>query len=437
MSAVGQIATPAGLLHEPRPLSRLSGGTLLFLIGIIYAGGIQFFLKFSPGLLNGTYAIILGCVALCLFFDWPVSRRFQTVSPYMLWLAVYFLWGMFVLAQYPAVFEEGIKVYIKNTLVIRAVVVVLDRRMLKPFAQIVQVGVIANFGLCVWEAFDPILIERIAKFREEGATAFNVLRPAGLWSNPDESASAFIFSILMARWSGRFLGWLGAISSIVGIYLGASRTGAILLLLCGFCYGLYWLRGNRLTATRMAFAFGLMLVAGITAVTVAVVYDFDPEQHWQLARMLDLTESSRRHGEASRTDIAKEGIRLAIEGPWYGHGLFTYQFHGQATFPCAMDPAAHNVFLVVWGETGMLMGIAYLLLLGAGLLRALRTPMHPGDRLSIVLMWICYLLIGLTWHNQFTSFSGMIYIALMWHLPSVVATRTASPGYPATAFLRP
>lgn len=422
MSSGELFAPSAGLAPVAGPLFRISRGALMLLLGVIYAGCIQFFIGISPLLLNGTYLFIVACLAVCLFFDWSASRNAESVAPYLIFTFAYFLWGMLALSSDPRVFGEGIKVFIKNFLVVSSVAIVLDRGTLKPFAQLVQLAVLGNFAICIWEAFDPQLVATIAHTREAGATAFNVLRPAGLWSNPDEAATAFIFSLLMTRWAGGVLGWLGRIASVVGIYLGASRTGAYLLAFCAAFYAWHWLRQHRIDSARIAIVLAAVMLGGAGLFGLAKAVDFDPSQHWQLARFLDLTESTRDHGDVSRFDILNTAMRTAAEGPWYGHGLFTFQFHAQPGIPTVIDPPSHNIFVAVWGEAGAFVGFAYLLLHGLGIWRILSTPMLARDRMTILVMYLCYLIVGLTWHNQFTSFSGMLYIALLWHLPTVLKT---------------
>ena len=420
MTSAGHIAPSCGIQPGHGPLFRASRGTLLLLLGIIYAGCIQFFIRVSPTLLYGTYVVILGCLAVCLFFDWPLSRNARSVAPYLLWVLGYFLWAMIAMSHELTAVSEGVRMYIKNLLVIGSLALVLDRRTLKPFSQILQIVALGNFVLGLYEVADPSLIADIANTREVGATAFDVLRPAGLWSNPDEAASAFLFSLLMARWAGGRLAWFGGCAAVGGIFLTASRTGACLLALCGVLFAVHWLRQHRIESARLALIFGALLLVAVAAFVAVNVFGFDPSDNWQIARMLDITESTHGYGEASRLYIAMHASRVALDGPWYGYGLFTFQFHAQPEIPTIVDPPAHNIFIAIWGEAGPIVGITYLLLLAEGLRRVFRASLAVNDRLPVLLMWLCYLIMGFTWHNQFTSFSGMIYIALLWHLPSIL-----------------
>jgi O-antigen ligase len=93
-----------------------------------------------------------------------------------------------------------------------------------------------------------------------------------------------------------------------------------------------------------------------------------------------------------------------------------------------LETPAHNIYLTVWGETGPLIALAYVFVLGMGLRQVLRVRLLLADRIPILLMWFCYLVVGLTWHNQFTSFAGMIFVGLLYHLPSILRIPPVSSG---------
>ncbi len=420
MNALGLSAAECGPASAVGPLFRVARGTLLLLLAIIYAGSLDFFLLLSPVLLYGTYLVIMGCLFICFFYEWSVTRNLWSVAPYLIWLFGYFLWGMIVLSSVPIAASEGTKSFIKNVLLIGALAVALDHRTLRPFARLIVLAMLANFALCLWEAATPGLNERIARIRDPDATAYDVLRPAGLWCNPDEAAFAFLFGLLMARWVGRPLAVIARLAAVVGIFLTVSRTGAYLLAVCGLGYAGHWLRTQRLDSTKLAIACAGCLFAGTGAVALALHFEYHPGDHWQLARFLDFSETSASASGGSRIDIARTAAQKALDGPWYGWGLFTFQLHAQPDIPAVLKPPAHNIYLTVWGETGAPLAITYLLVLGLGAARVLRTPMLASDRLAVGLMWFCYLVIGLTWHIQFTAFLGIIMVGLIWRLPDVL-----------------
>lgn len=410
---------------SPGPLFGGSRNLLMAILAVIYAGAIQFFLTFSPALLYGTYVLITAGVAGCLFFRWQLLRQASSVAPYLIWTFLYFLWGTAASGD-EAVQSEAFKVYLKNLLVIGTVAVALERASLRTFARIVMIGAIGNFALCVYETIEPSVVADIAHAREVEATAYNVLRPAGLWSNPDEAATAYLFALLMARWAGGTLGLLGRICAIAGIYLGASRTGAYLLALCGAVHLWVWLRENGLSPGAVAKAITVLALATATTLALFGMGVIDLSDSWQLTRILDVTEETRDPDHVSRLEIARTALQTAIRGSWHGHGLFAFQCEG--TLPAALELPSHNIFLAVWGEAGPALGLTYVLLMAFGLSRVFRMPLTRRDRRTLALMWLCYLIVSVTWHNNFTSFSGMLYIGLLWHLPMALQLSRRDPN---------
>ena len=149
---------------------------------------------------------------------------------------------------------------------------------------------------------------------------------------------------------------------------------------------------------------------------------FDLSNQWQLNRLLDFSETTSRGAtDSSRLEIAQKAIQRALERPWTGHGIFSFQgASASPTRPGVLSTGVHNVYIAVWGETGIPGLITFLLLLAIGLRRLFNPQIARSERLILLLMWISYLVIGFAWHNQFSGFSGMLFIALLYHLPSVV-----------------
>jgi O-antigen ligase len=410
---------------EDRPVRGLVvrvSRTVLFLgIFVIYTGALPFFITFSPDLLYGTYVVIGACAAGILSFERVATRNLLSIVPYLVWLLVFYCyWGALIAAgNLPE--DEVIKMFVKNLVVLSAFsLAVIDRRDLARAARWFQIGALFNLAICFWELWDPEVILTLAVGRDPEANAFNVLRPAGLWRNPDEAAFAFIFAFLISYWARRPLAWIGRLACLVGIYLTASRTGVYVLALCGAIHLAFRLRSQgfffrclkwlslSLAATAAA---ALVLTESTTLRTV------DVSNQWQVRRIFDLAENGDRGAnEPTRLEIAREAIERIWERPWIGHGIFSFDPYFENS---AISIGVHNVFLLVWGETGIPGIITYLLVLAEGMRRIVRPRIAKSEASILLLMWISYLLIGLTWHNQFTAFAGMLYVALLFHLPSV------------------
>lgn len=405
---------------------RISRSVLFIGIFVIYTGALPFFITFSLDLLYGTYVVIGVCAVGILSFERVARRKLFSIIPYLVWLLVFYcLWGTLVtVGQLPE--DEVIKTFVKNLIVLTAfALAVIDRRDLARAAKWLQIGALFNLAICLWEVWDPQVILTLAVGRDPGTNAFNVLRPAGLWRNPDEAAFAFIFAFLISYWARRPLAWIGRVACLVGIYLTASRTGAYVLALCGAVhfvlklrsggFFLRWLKWLSLGSAAAAAA-ALVLTESSTLQTLNV------SNQWQVRRIFDFAESTRRGAnEPTRLEIAQEAMERISERPWTGYGIFSFQLLDTlAIEPAAVSIGAHNVFLTVWGETGLPGIITYLLLLALGMHRIFHPWIAAKEASVLLLMWISYLVIGLTWHNQFTAFSGMLYAALLFHLPNVV-----------------
>jgi len=180
--------------------------------------------------------------------------------------------------------------------------------------------------------------------------------------------------------------------------------------------------------------FGLLAlgVIGTVAVKLAPSDAFDVSQNRQIQRILDFSETdARSSGQMGRTDIAWAAAAQALDGPWYGHGIYTFQMEPKDPFSI-LDIGAHNLYITVWGEAGILGGVSYFLLLAFGLSRLTSKALPERDRLLLMLFWMSYLVIALTWHNQVTSFSGMLYSGALWHLPGIL--RRENVDYESISF---
>jgi O-antigen ligase len=427
----------AGVTPARGLVVRLSRLVLFAEIFVIYIGAQPFLIMFSPDLLYGTYVVIGACAVGILCFERVASRSVLSTVPYLVWLLVFYcIWGTMMkldggpwaYRDHPGKFDddEVIKMFVKNVVVLSAfALAVINRRDLARAANWFQIGALLNLAICFWEVWDPNVISSLALDRDPEVNAFNVLRPAGLWRNPDEAAFAFIFAFLISYWARRPLAWIGRLACLVGIYLTASRTGVYILALCaaihfafrlrskGFLFR--WLKGFSLCLAATAVA-ALVLTESSTLRTIQI------SKEWEITRIFDLTEKSAY--EPTRFEIAKEGMERIWERPWTGHGIYSFDTSLENS---AVAIGVHNVFILVWGETGIPGIVSFLMVLALGTSRSFHPQIASSEQSILLRMWISYLVIGLTWHNQFTEFSGMLYAALLYHLPSV------TQRYPAAA----
>jgi O-antigen ligase len=407
-------------------LVRISRTLLFIAIFVIYTAALPFFITVSPDLLYGTYVVIGICGVVIISFERRAHRNLLSVAPYLIWLLIFYcFWGSIVSTSADLPEDEVMKLFTKNLVVLGGfALAVHDRRDLARAARWVIIGALFGLAICFWELWDPNVILTLSLGRDPESNAFNLLRPAALWRNPDEAAFAFVFGFLISRWAGRRLAWIGRLGCLIGIYLTASRTGVYVLALCGLIYLALKLRLRGFFFRCLkTFSLGLAATAAVVVVLTSStsLRSIDLSDQWQISRIVDFAEKRDRDSTApTRLEIAQRAIELISARPWLGTGVFSFDPDLGNT---GSDIGVHNVFILVWGETGIPGVVAFLLVLALGIQRSLHPQIQESERHTMLLMWISYFVIGLTWHNQFTAFTGMFYAALLYHLPSVLRRR--------------
>lgn len=406
--------------------------TLLVLLAFTFSGGVLFLITVSPYLLYAYYAATLACAAICLWVDHRSVRNLRAVGPYLVWLGFFFAWGTLVSPDKGLVLPEALKAIGRDILILGAVAAALaSRRDMGRLVQLIQIAVIGNFAIALWEAFHPDLIATIAYTLAPDNTAFELGRPAGLWSNPNEAAFAYILALVASYWGRSVVVWAGRMAALAGIYLTASRSGFYIVSLLGVVLLFYrlkpWLLKPRLAPLLLSGLaltgwFGLVLFDNWDSITA------NASANYSLGRVLDISESaSQAIGQESRLQVALTAARAALDAPWFGDGVFTFQGSiGGLSIASPLPYGAHNIYLAVWGEAGILGIVGYLGVLLIGIDRLFRLAMTSGERLAIGSLWLAYLIIGFVWHNQPTSSLAMLFVGLLYLLP-YLATRS-KPG---------
>ncbi len=394
----------------------------------VFVGIMPFLITVSPLLLSTVYMIVFGGGALLVATDWRETRHLRSISAYLAWLLIYCYLGTLAASEGVPMAEVA-KLYIKHLVVLMAFCLALTSSCdLSRLASFVQLAVLVNLAIAIWEVYVPELNATLAFMADPEANAFSLTRPAGLWRNPDEAATAYIFGFFMARWASMPLKWIGRVGALAGILFSASRTGVYVLALCGAIAGILAWRESGFRAKGLVQCCMLGLVAFL-AVLAWIEFGTRSgsllDEGGRMTRILDVSEKGDRGVlDPTRGEIARSAIKQALEGPWYGNGIFSFQV--EPHLPAVVETGAHNVYLTVWGESGYVGIGAYLCILWVGLKRAWRSP--AGDRRTMLMMWVSYLVIGLTWHNEFTAFSGMLYIGILWHIPSVLSGHPENGG---------
>jgi O-antigen ligase len=211
----------------------------------------------------------------------------------------------------------------------------------------------------------------------------------------------------------------------VGIYLTASRSGFYILLLCAVIYVVYRMRSWRINPAIVP---ALVAVAALLGSLALMVVDrpgglgVDATQGSVLGRVLDVTEStSTELGVVTRSDVTAQALQAAFDAPWFGYGVFTFQGTEIASLQSPLPLGAHDIYLVAWGEAGIAGLVLYLLVLGIGINGMVRSALPERVRLLLGLLWISYLIIGVVWHNQFTSLLATVYVGLLFRMPAAAS----------------
>lgn len=412
-----------------RVVPRTAQRGLIVLLALVYGGGFLFLATISPLLLYAFYVAMLALIALRFESLDQLAGDLRPLLPYMAWVTAFWCWGV-LMSPYPgAVFGEVIRLLFRNLLFLVGVAVALsDPRSEKLFSRLVQVGIFVNYYLAQRQLNDPqFAIDFARRLGEETYIANNV-RPAGLWINPDEAAFALLFGLLIIARDKGIVVWLARAAAVHGIYLSASRSGNYILVLFIVSYLLYSL-SRKLFSFRQA-----MIMVNVAAVAFAIwlglyytenLPTYDVSQDFALSRILDHQESNTDY---TRGDLTSAVLGLVMQAPWYGYGALglqdaqTSELYFQSALP---GLGAHNIYLAVWGEAGVLGLLSYLAVLGLGILAALRLPMSPQRRLIACLMWAGYLIRGLTWHSQLINGVGILVVGLVLCYPRLAAREQA------------
>lgn len=410
-----------------RPVAR---NILIVLMGVIYSGLLPYLAYVSVYILYALYVVIIGLISVCLLRNRRAINQVSSITLYFSWIAYYMFFGMLVSPQKAQVLSDLNRLLVQSILVYGAFTICIWKKShIELFCNAIQVVLLINLSISIWEAIHPDVVSQLAHMLNSDASTFDELRPAALWSNPNEASFAFLFGLLLSYWASKPLAWLGRLAGVGGIYLTVSRSGTYLLLMCVLIYCLFKLR-----SMRNSLGCAVILVNALTLLTGVCLYlsyqpligNIDLSNSWNIGRIIDFSESNST--QETRVQVAAIAAKYALNGPWYGYGIFTFQGIDSINTPfkSILSVGAHNIYITVFGEIGVISLFIYLLVLFAGILRTIKAKISLAERAIFISMWLSYLFIGLVWHNQFTSVTGMVYIAIMYHLPVALAKANMS-----------
>ena len=402
--------------------ARIATVTLPVCLAIVYSGGERYFYLVSRTLEYGFDFLVIVCIVLIVSTGGVRVVAMLSALPYLGFVIAYTVWGLLVSPIQSLVASSAVSAVLLNLLLFAGVfVAVYDRRGLGTLAYLIQLAALVNVALVLWEAADYTVTRSLANFAH---SAYYVLeRPGGLWLQPNDAAIALLFAALISYWARgpRAVIWLARVGSAVAIFLTASRTGMYPLMLCAGIFGAVAVTTSRWDGRLWIAAAGL---GGAAVILIGVFLVFVEGQalntwlstNYDLTRFLDVGQSLRAASDPSRTAAAQVWFAKALDGPWGGLGIFSFQ--GSLSLE-----GAHDMYIMVWGETGALSLVVYLLVLIFGIFQAFSGAIPSRDRVALVTVWAVYLAVGLTTHNQISSVAGIIVIALLYRLPELLRDR--------------
>jgi hypothetical protein len=395
-------------------------------VAIIYSGVERYFFTVSRTLHFG-FQVVLLASALAVIVGLGHFRQRFAAWPFAVWVVFYYAWGYLVSPHRSQVGPTITSAVLLNLLLVVAVVASLtDKHRLTSFVWAVQIVLLLNLAIQIAEIRAPRLIDYFALTLNPHTVAYTETRPAGLWAEPNEAAIAFLFGLVLTWWARgpSILIWIMRAAAVAGIFLTGSRSGlypAVPLLLF---FGVVELNRIRLGPLRLSVvvpaAFGIVVAAvwaGLPLIERMLV-------SWgvsasTVSRYLDFSQALQSSKDPSRTALASYWLSLALHGPIQGSGAFSFQGDGAGL------QGAHNVFIMVFGEDGIVGLVLFLALWSAGLVAVLRMrEVNRRDFIGLVILWAIWLTEGFGSHNQFTVVTQIISSILLFQLPAALSAET-------------
>jgi O-antigen ligase len=405
------------------PAARLVQGVALAVLMVQFSGADRYLWTISKGLQYSFDAI----AALCIWLGIALyGKRLPSIGltfAYVAFVALFFAWGITISVDSGAVLRRALPVIALNALTLGVLAVtIVDRERLSRFALAVQFIAIFNAAIAIYEFSHPDLEVQLALVLNPITSAYNPLRPSGLWAEPNQGGVAFMYAAMLTPWiRGRFRNlWitLGLSASIIGVFLSSSRSGEYPLVI--------WLIFAFFTAIArhpfIRFRSGLIVAAAgalvLIAWRVAVSLFEEPSSTfaYALARFLDVSQQLRAPNDPSRLDALAIWWPRLLDNPIVGAGAFT--FHGLG----GADEGAHNIYLAIWGEGGIVMLIAYIGILIVTLLRLRGQRITSRDRRWATALWLAFVVEGFSSHNVLENLQSIIVFGLLMAASGVLVS---------------
>jgi len=389
------------------------------MLAIMFSGAERYFVTLSSILHYGFSVVLVVAVIIVAIAERRGPYVARSVGAYLAWLFLFFAWGILVSDAPAGAISRVVSELVLNALVTTAIaVVVSSRQRLQQFAELLQLAVIANAVVIAAESLSPEIFDLLgALYAHLSPGAFFTARPAGLWLQPNDAGMALVFAFLIATWARPPLKWLGRAAAAYGVYMGASKGAMYALVAVLLVLGFAELRLAFRRRSRWLLI-GSPLIAACLSVTLfgsvnqAEFLAANSEMPYPVQRFIDIT-SVQDQNDPSRVSLASSWLVDLSSNPWIGNGVFT--FEGTDT-----RPGAHDLYIAVWGDSGILFLLGLILIYLTGALAVWRHHVRGADMLAVSLIWIVYIFDGFISHDQFFAIMLMMALALALVLPALL-----------------
>jgi len=398
---------------------------LAILLAILFSGLFQIISQTSRFTLWGIWLLIWWLV-IWNYSPANLSRLWKPALPLVVWFAVYGIWGA-IASPIPVFAVLGRDFFRLLTIMMMVAVLTADRVSLRRFAYLIPWVLFLNLVVSI--AF----LERLplAQFLLHGdfanaETQILDVRYAGLWGNANFAGMNTLILLVLSAYGRGWLIRLGRAAGVGIIYLTASRTSTYLLLLIGLLFLYNHLRYNPRARQIIVGCVIALAVVWLSGVEFRAML---PEEG-AFGRVFDpLQVNTEAAGEETRLNVMEEWLPVLERGPWYGYGYGV--MGGGAVMGTAFSTdipyyGTHNMYLGTCIEDGFFGGISFLVLLGFGLLAALRARLAPNDQTVVLALWLVAIVFSAFAHSLQTYLDGCAMYLLCFLLPGSTALRSAS-----------
>ncbi len=205
--------------------------------------------------------------------------------------------------------------------------------------------------------------------------------------------------------SRALLGLLGiavGLGALAASLSKASVLAAILTLIASFfVYLTTYARMSRSTRRVGNFFFGFLLYGIIQIGILLSIFftDLLPSQQRRLEQIgLLLTGKGDKSDTSNRADLAILGFEKISERPIFGTGLGSFVHLLDAGSKTGDDVGIHNIYIRIWGESGIVPFMLFMLFWALAAWKILLTP-TPWIRMTTLSIWITVVVYGLASHE--------------------------------------